>query len=149
MGPISDADDEIGCRVSRHRSTSCSSGGATTPLRDTLGRRQHQGHQHSDATRSKGPGAPSHPSERVSDSSGNDEPLKGASGHRRRTGPKEELLLHTDLLYYVPTYPQWTAIPEPDSEDIVMTTSSVGVEEVPGRVLILSLAITRVTDLLC
>ena len=141
MAAVSDADDETISRVSRHRSTSCSSGGVATPHKDAIVRRHS--HRHGDTTRSKTqpqPGALSNANDRVSDSSGSnyESSSKGAvSGRRRRIGvSKEELLLHTDLLYYVPTYAQWTAKPESDtdSEIIVMTTTPVGDEEVPGRV---------------
>ena len=146
MAAVSDADDETISRVSRHRSTSCSSGGVVTPHKDGIVRRHS--HRHGDTTRSKTQpqrGALSNANDRVSDSSGSnyESSSKGAvSGRRRRIGAsKEELLLHTDLLYYVPTYAQWTAKPESDtdSEIIVMTTTPVGEEEVPGRVLMFSL----------
>lgn len=137
---VCDADDETLSRISRHRSTSCSSGGVAAPHKDTIVRRHS--HRHSDSTQSKTqsqPGASSNANDRVSDSSGSNYESSSKGGmsarrRRRRIGPsKEELLLHTDLLYYVPTYPQWTAKPESDtdSEVIVVTITPFGEEEVP------------------
>ena len=72
--------------------------------------------------------------DRTSESS-NEDPSRSEAERRRRTGAsKEELLLRTDLLYYVPTFPQWVARPDADSEGFVATTSPVGGEEVAGQV---------------
>ena len=86
---------------------------------------------HSDSTRSKrrSEAVTSQAVDRTSESSNED--TARVESERRRPS-KEELLLRTDLLYYVPTFPQWVARPDTDNDGFVPTTSPAGGEEVAG-----------------